>query len=334
MNEARRLPVTLIGGYLGSGKTTLVNHLLRAADGRRLAVLVNDFGDINIDADLIESRDGGVINLAGGCVCCSFGSDLMGTLLEVGRMTPAPDQVLIETSGVALPAAVARALRLAPGLTLDATLVMADAETLHERATDHYVGDTVLAQLRDADLIVINKVDLVDAQALESLIDWLARTAPQASYVEVERAALDPEFVFADLKAGASDSAATPAAAAATAGRTSNRAFATRPMRRSAAAGSASERFESVSLEFDGRVDARKLGQALADENLGLFRAKGIMSDSDGRRVSLQVVGRRFEIAARTGESSEKGRLVCIGASNKVQIESIRACLNAALSTH
>ncbi|MDA0225683.1 MAG: GTP-binding protein, partial [Proteobacteria bacterium] len=69
------LPLTIIGGYLGAGKTTLVNHLLRNAEGRRLAVLVNDFGDLPIDADLIASRDGNLLAIAGGCVCCSFGSD-------------------------------------------------------------------------------------------------------------------------------------------------------------------------------------------------------------------------------------------------------------------
>ena len=71
------VPVTLIGGYLGAGKTTLVNHLLRNADGRRLAVLVNEFGELPIDADLIEARDGNLISISGGCICCSFGSDLL-----------------------------------------------------------------------------------------------------------------------------------------------------------------------------------------------------------------------------------------------------------------
>ena len=77
MEQATPLPVTVIGGYLGAGKTTLVNRLLRQADGLRVAVLVNEFGKLPIDADLIESRDENVINIAGGCVCCSYGSDLI-----------------------------------------------------------------------------------------------------------------------------------------------------------------------------------------------------------------------------------------------------------------
>ena len=89
------IPVTLIGGYLGAGKTTLVNHLLRQREGRRIAVLVNDFGDLSIDADLIEAREGELLRLAGGCVCCSFGSDLVAALLQMRALRPAPDHILI-----------------------------------------------------------------------------------------------------------------------------------------------------------------------------------------------------------------------------------------------
>ena len=95
--------VTVIGGYLGAGKTTLVNHLLRAADGLRLAVLVNDFGALPIDRDLIVGSDGDTLEISGGCICCSYGSDLMEALLDLPRRRPGIDRVLIETSGVALP---------------------------------------------------------------------------------------------------------------------------------------------------------------------------------------------------------------------------------------
>jgi G3E family GTPase len=108
------IPVTLIGGYLGAGKTTLVNHLLRERGERRIAVLVNDFGELPIDDALIESRDGTLLQLAGGCVCCSFGSDLMAALQQMLALQPQPEHILIETSGVALPAAVARVLGLLP----------------------------------------------------------------------------------------------------------------------------------------------------------------------------------------------------------------------------
>ena len=85
-----RTPVTVVGGYLGAGKTTLVNHLLRTAQGVRLAILVNDFGSLAIDADLIEARSDNLISIAGGCVCCSFGSDLMGALMKLSEGVPPP----------------------------------------------------------------------------------------------------------------------------------------------------------------------------------------------------------------------------------------------------
>src|SRR5476651_1816327 len=87
-NMTAPIPVTLIGGYLGAGKTTLVNSLLRTAAGRRLAVLVNEFGALPIDADLIEARDDKLISISGGCICCSFGSDLLAALIEMEREQP------------------------------------------------------------------------------------------------------------------------------------------------------------------------------------------------------------------------------------------------------
>ena len=110
-----RTPVTVAGGYLGAGKTTLVNHLLRHAQGMRLAVLVNDFGELAIDADLIEAQSGDVLSIAGVC-CCSFGSDLIGGAGDAGRPRAGAGPVLIETSGVALPGAVARSVTAAIAL--------------------------------------------------------------------------------------------------------------------------------------------------------------------------------------------------------------------------
>ena len=103
-SDGNPLPVTVVGGYLGSGKTTLINNLLNSADGHRYAVLVNDFGELSIDAQLIEKQDGNVISLSGGCICCSYGNDLTSALLEL--KTDTIDQVVIEASGVALPGSI------------------------------------------------------------------------------------------------------------------------------------------------------------------------------------------------------------------------------------
>ena len=119
-----------------------------------LAIMVNDFGDINIDADLIEARDDEIWRLSGGCVCCSIGSDLVAALMAIKSRTPPIDHIVIETSGVALPGAVVQATALLPNVAMDGVIVLADAETIEDRAHDRYMGDTILRQLADADLAV------------------------------------------------------------------------------------------------------------------------------------------------------------------------------------
>ena len=151
-------------------------------------MLVNDFGDLPIDADLIESRDGQVVSIAGGCVCCSFGSDLVAALMKLPQRTPRPEHLLVEASGVALPSAVARSVTLLPSYRLDATVVLADAETVRGRAADRYLGDTITRQLADADLIVLNKTDLVKPDELAALDPWLREHARGARVVVAERA--------------------------------------------------------------------------------------------------------------------------------------------------
>ena len=170
------LPVTAIGGYLGSGKTTLVNHLLRNADGRKLAVLVNEFGQLPIDEDLIEAQDDTLISITGGCVCCSYGNDLIEAMMNMLRMEPRPDHILIEASGVALPGGIAASVSLMDGFELDGVVVMTDAETVRRQAANDYIGDTIERQLSDADLVLLNKADLVSASQLQDLETWMKLT--------------------------------------------------------------------------------------------------------------------------------------------------------------
>jgi len=314
------LPAIVVGGYLGAGKTTLVNHLLRHAEGRRIAVMVNDFGEIGIDADLIESQDGDVLNLAGGCVCCSVGSDLIGALAALPERTPPPDLILIETSGVALPGSVARSVRLARDIEVDGVVVLADAETIRARALDRYVGDTVQQQLRDADLLVLNKVELLEPDALQDLREWLAGQAPRARLVEAIEASVPPELVLGLAGAHGSVQALERSGGGLFAGdRSARRIGARRP---GAAAGDV---FASASLAVTGAVDARALAEALADPGLGLHRVKGIVRDRDGSGVVIQGVGSRWRIAPASGEVGPQGRLVVIGLRGRVDATAIDA---------
>jgi len=298
------IPVTLIGGYLGAGKTTLVNHLLRGRGDRRIAVLVNDFGELPIDDALIESRDGPLLRLAGGCVCCSFGSDLMAALQQMLALQPAPQHILIETSGVALPAAVARMLGLLPGLQLDALLVLADAETLRRHAADRYVGELVREQLQQADLLLLNKTDLVAEAELPALRDWLAAAAPQARLLNCQQARLPAELL---LGIGPMQSGS----------------------RRGPAVADAGTLFDSLSLEFEHGVDMAALAALLAAPALRLVRAKGLMRDRDDRTRTLQLVGTRCALALSAHDGSQPGRLVCIALRGDLQAERIRAALAA-----
>ena len=140
------IPFTVLGGYLGAGKTTMVNHLLANARGERLALIINDFGAINIDAELISERTEDQINLTNGCICCGMSAGFDEALESLLSRQPPPDRIIVEASGVADVVSLAQ-YGHHPGLSLDGIIVLADAETVRAKARDKYVDKTVLRQL-------------------------------------------------------------------------------------------------------------------------------------------------------------------------------------------
>jgi G3E family GTPase len=301
-----KIPVTLIGGYLGAGKTTLVNHLLRNADGRRLAVLVNEFGELPIDADLITARDGNLISISGGCICCSFGSDLLAALMQIKERSDAIDHLLIETSGVALPESIVQSLSLLPDLALDGVIVLADAETIETRARDHYMGDTVLAQLAHADIILLNKIDLVSPERLGAISHWLNETTPRARVVPSRNADIPLEIIVGQH-------APRPSAGnfAISAGHHHTTAY------------------ETLRFEIDAPRDPERLAEALSATDSGLLRAKGFVRRFDGTFAALHVVGRRALVEPAPGWIEGPGRLVCIGLADRINRPAIEAAVEA-----
>ena len=299
-------PTLIVGGYLGAGKTTLVNHLLRHADGRRIAVMVNDFGELTIDADLIEGAEGSVLALAGGCVCCSFGSDLLGALQDVLQRQPPPDLILIETSGVALPAAVARSARLLPGLRIEGIVLMLDAETVRQRSADPYVGDLVRQQLLDADLLILNKTELCSPTQLAELNAWLpTMSTPGTPVVPANQARVPPELVLGFHAGLSTGPDATTGDALAR--------WATQPIAQPLAP--ASDRFVNELLDLSAPLDLQALLQGLSDPTSGVVRAKGWLTDLAGQRHLLQQVGRRIELLPLAPDVGPSGpdRLLVIG---------------------
>lgn len=175
---AARMALTVIGGFLGAGKTTLLNHWLRQHQGGRVALLVNDFGALNIDADLIAQQHGDTLALTNGCVCCTLGDDLSLALIRVLEAQPPFEAVIIEASGVSDPGRIARLAQAAPELRRDAVLVLVDASAVREQWQDPLLADTLQRQLQAADLLVLNKCDLVDASALAEVQALLQAQAP------------------------------------------------------------------------------------------------------------------------------------------------------------
>jgi len=190
------IPVTVIGGYLGAGKTTCVNDLLAAEHGLRLAVLVNDFGAVNVDAGLIAEHGGDTMALTNGCVCCAIADDLGAALQAQVARQPPPDRIVIEASGVADPARVMRLAGNWPGCRPAGTAVLADAATIRERARDKFVGGLVVQQMQAADLLVLNKLDLLTKEESGPLRAWVRAQAETADIVETRFARIDPARLF------------------------------------------------------------------------------------------------------------------------------------------
>ena len=179
-----RIPITLIGGYLGAGKTSLLNHLLTHTEGERIAVLVNDFGALGLDAALVARRDTETVTLTNGCVCCSIADDFGATLDAQIRSPTPPARIVVETSGVSETGKTARYAGGWPGARLDAVLCVVDLETIRTQAQDRFVGDLVLRQIESADLVVANKSDRVDPSSRDSTMEWLARRTPRSALLE------------------------------------------------------------------------------------------------------------------------------------------------------
>jgi len=192
------IPVTIISGFLGSGKTSLLNHILNADHGLRVAVLVNDFGEVNIDAGLISGVSGeSTINLSNGCICCSIRDDLLEATVQLIQRPDPPEYIVLETSGVSDPLAVsltflARELRSAA--RVDSMLTVVDSEQIYHVDRKH--RELALDQIAMADIVVLNKVDLVNDEKRAELADFVKNLVPKARILETTHGKVPLDLVL------------------------------------------------------------------------------------------------------------------------------------------
>ena len=303
------IPATVIGGYLGAGKTTLINNLLSTAHGRRLAVLVNDFGAVNIDRDLIARHDGDTIALSNGCVCCSIQDSLGEALDKV--ITLKPDNIVIEASGVADPEKIAYYGQGWPGVRLDAVAVLADATNIRNRADDKYVGKLVQNQLDAGDILLLSKSDLISRDEQLSVRQWLAARTVNSPVVEMRHGSAPVDLL---LETGAGRSAtALPDAAPGHDGL-----------------------FTSLVFEDQRPVDRAVLLNEMTNWPDAVLRAKGFVrfADDINHTYSLQRVGTRvsLEVDLRLDGLKAGTRIVVIGPRSYLNAEALSESLRRSLA--
>jgi len=268
------VPILLVTGFLGAGKTTVVNHLLAHAEGRRIAAVVNDFGAINIDAELIAGASDGVVSLSNGCICCSLEGDLLRTLATLLRRDPRPEFIVIETSGIADPADIVRNLmdpviwREAP---LETVLCVVDATANAETLNDALLR----SQLRAADIVALSKVDMADAASCEQLRGVIRAQRPAAVLVDAPNGEVPTALLFpADVDGGPAPRDVGPR----------------RPV---------VDRFETLSWTSHRPVSLPRFQQAIGRLAPKLARAKGLFEtvEQPGRLTVFQLAGGRATLA-------------------------------------
>jgi len=274
--------MVVIGGWLGAGKTTLVNRLLGQAQGERIAVVVNDIGKVAVDADLVQAGDGDTVELTNGCVCCSIGDSLAVTLRDLVLGERPPERIVVEASGVAEPdrvAAYGDRRRIRP----DGVVVAVDALDVVTRAADPVYGPLVSRQIAAADVLVVTKADLADDGGTAAR-QWCASVAADTPAVMAAAGGSWIRLLLGGLAANA-------------------------PV-----LGPALEVPVEVAVwEAPAPVKSCDVARALADAPPGeLLRAKGVFAGPDGQSTAVHLAGRRIDGDARPG-AEISGRLVLVG---------------------
>ncbi len=284
------IPVSVVGGFLGSGKTTLLNRLLRENDGRRLGLIVNDFGDINIDEKLIFTRDEDMVSLANGCICCSIGNDFLRALISLVTRPDPPEQIIIEASGVADPLRIAAIARADKALRLQGIFVLVDVSQYRKQSADPLLADTVSAQVHAADLLVLTKSDVSTVAEIDAVGGLLEKEKPGALQVVSSPEDLPASllFDFADATDGMAPHSHAP-----------------------------HDVFWTGSISNNLLFDIARLKQVLAS-HAGLLRCKGLVQTAPRTWQVVQWVAGRMDVTpVASGSAPNESSLVYIGVGEK-----------------
>ncbi|MGH7949679.1 MAG: CobW family GTP-binding protein, partial [Candidatus Binataceae bacterium] len=303
-------PLTVLTGFLGAGKTTLLNRILTGDHGLRVAVLVNDFGAINIDADLVVGVDGDVVSLANGCICCSIRDDLIEAVTQVLERPERPEYVLLEASGVANPSGIAVTFteeRFRDRIRLDSITCVLDAEQVFAAPEQM---ELKLWQIAWSDMVILNKVDLVEREQIDKITAWLDERFNRYRLIEATRGAVPLEIL---LSVGRFDASRFEATAH------DHDEHDCRDPQCAQHGSNHADAFSTWSYVTQLPLSLDALRKVAARLPGNVYRCKGVVycADEPQRRAVLQVVGRRvdIELGDAWGDHEPHTRIVAIGAN-------------------